>query len=218
MHSSFANASDHRVSGPQNTIRQASYGSHHPPARSLLGNLPGTRNSYWSNTSRFGGNRGQSNFGNSHGSGRFGNSRFGGANFANASFSGFGSSSLASERFDHFGGFDRGFNHFDRFGHFGFGYGGFGGPWYGGGGGADFWFLGDLFGLALDFTRFAVFPPFGYLGWNVLDLGLQALNSDFGGNDNGYGSYDNGNYQQQAYAPLCPEYYSDENPGCALQF
>jgi hypothetical protein len=204
MHSSLANASGRRVYGPQNTIRQAFYGSHRPPARSSLGSLSGRRNSYWASTSRFSSNRNQSNFGHS-----FGNSRFGGSNFANASFSRSGPSRFGSNGFDGFGRFGGSFNRFDRFDHFGYG--------YGDGGGADFWFLGDLFGLALDFTRFAVFPPFGYLGWNVLDLGLQALNSDFGG-DNGYGSYDNGNYQQQAYAPLCPEYYSDENPGCAQQF
>jgi len=186
----------------------ASYGSHRPPAHSSLGNLSGIRNSYWGSTSRFGGNRGQSNFGNSFGNSRYGTSRFGSSNFANASFSRFGASRFAGNRFDRLGRFGGRFNRFD---HFGFGYGGYGG------GGADWWFLGDLFGLALDFTRFAMFPPFGYLGWNLLDLGVQAVGNEIN-NNNGYGGYDNGNYQQQAYAPLCGEYYSDENPGCAQQF
>jgi hypothetical protein len=147
-------------------------------------------------------NRGPSNFSNSR--------------FTNASYSQFGSGRLGSRRFgsQRFDGFGRGDEGFHRFGRSGYGYGGFGHGSYGGGG-ADFWVLGDLFGLALDFTRLAIFPPFGNLGWNFFGLGLQALDPEFGGsNDEGYG-HNSGNYQQQAYAPLCPAYYSDENPGCA---
>jgi hypothetical protein len=161
-------------------------------------------NSSWANTSRFASNHGQSNFGRS-----FGNSRLGGSNFSNASFSRFG-----SRRFDRFGRFDGGFNRFDRFG-FGFGgygRGGFGDPF-------DFWFLGDLFGLALNLGELSLgWPAWGFVGVNLLDAGVQALSNSSG--DNGNYGYDNSGYgyQQQAYTPLCGNYYSDENPGCIQQF
>jgi hypothetical protein len=104
----------------------------------------------------------------------------------------------------------RGFG-YGRFGHEGFGHfdyggwyrgGGYGGGWHGGG--DDFWILGDLFGLALDFGSLAL-SPWGFLGWNLLDTGIQAVSSlDTGGG-----------YQQSGYnPPLCGSYYSDENPGC----
>jgi hypothetical protein len=112
--------------------------------------------------------------------------------------------------------------HFERAGfgyggyyHRGFGFGGFGGgPWLSPG---DFWLFGDLFGLALDFGRFAAWPTWGLLGANLLDTGLQALSSG----DDSYGSNANDQYYAngpQPYAPLCGNYYSDENPGCLQQF
>jgi hypothetical protein len=64
------------------------------------------------------------------------------------------------------------------------------------------WIFGDLLGLALDFGSLAL-SPWGLLGWNLLDTGIQAI-----------GSSDSG-YQQSGYnPPLCGNYYSDENPGC----
>ena len=79
----------------------------------------------------------------------------------------------------------------------------------------DFWFLGDLFGLALNFGELSLgWPAWGFVGANLLDTGLQALSNS--GGDNGNYGYDNPGYgyQQQAYTPLCGNYYSDENPGC----
>lgn len=98
-------------------------------------------------------------------------------------------------------GYGYGYRHFGR----GTWYGGgrYGGGWYGGG--DDLWILGDLFGLALNFGRFA-WAPWGFVGGALLDTSVQALSS-FDSND-----------QQASYdPPLCGNYYSDENPGC-LQY
>jgi hypothetical protein len=156
----------------------------------------------------------------------FGRSRSGGSSFANASFS---NSNANSGRFG-----DRGSSNFagggwhrrglgqnrsgyaelgrGRFGHEGFrhrgiGYGGYGRGWDGGG--DDFWFLGDLFGLALDFGRFAITPwaPVGLVGLDLLNTGIQALGN---WDQNSQRSY----YDQPGYAPLCGTNFSDENPGC----
>jgi hypothetical protein len=95
-----------------------------------------------------------------------------------------------------------------RFGHDGFGYGPFRHGGYGhfgdgrGYGGDDLWILGDVFGLALDFTRLAL-SPWTSLGWNLLDTGAAAL-----------GNLDNDNQPSSYNPPLCGNYYSDENPGC----
>jgi len=119
--------------------------------------------------------------------------------------SGFSGSGVGSSRF--------GYNNFGRGS---FGYGGYGHRGFGFGGN-DFWFLGDLFGLALDFGRFAWSPwaPVGLLGWDLLDSGIQALD---GLDSNGQQSYTNQQQpypdDQQPYTPLCGTYYSDENPGC----
>jgi hypothetical protein len=117
----------------------------------------------------------------------------------------------------------------NRFGYGHFGYGGFG---YGGGWFndpfADLWFLGDLFGLALDVGRFAIGPAWGFLGADLLGTSLQAL-SDAGGDsydNNSYSSYGDNSYADQTdfadgsqfrSAP-CGNYYSDENPGCVQQY
>ena len=179
-----------------------------PSARFTPGNLSGRGNSYRSDTSYFNANRGSSNYGNS---------RFSGANFTNTSFTRSGSGSFGgsfgSER-GRFG--QRGGSGYGRYGHNGYGYGHFGhgdgrygGGWYGGGygggwygGGDDLWILGDLFGLALNFGRFAL-EPWSYLGGALLDTSVQALSS-----------FDNYDQQASYNPPLCGNYYSDENPGC----
>jgi hypothetical protein len=77
-----------------------------------------------------------------------------------------------------------------------------------------------LFGLALDFGRLALLPPWGVVGSSLLDLGLQAFDSGDNGSG-GYNGYDNGSYYAgggEPYPPLCGRYYSDENPGCQQQF
>jgi hypothetical protein len=144
----------------------------------------------------------------------FGNSRFSGYHPTNASFSSVGSVRFGGVRSSNFrrGGFqsrDAGYNHFghnglgrSRFDHGGFGHGG------GYGGDNDFWIFGDLFGLALDFGRFAWSPwaPLGLAGLSLVENGIQALDSL----DNQQ-SYTN---EQQSYGPLCGTYYSEENPGC----
>jgi hypothetical protein len=95
-----------------------------------------------------------------------------------------------------------------RSGHHGFGYGhvrhgGYGHFGGGGGyGGDELWIFGDLFGLALDFTRLA-WSPWTYLGGNLLDTGVTALSN-----------LDNYNQPSSYNPPLCGNYYSDENPGC----
>ena len=145
----------------------------------------------------------------------------------NASFSRFGSTQLGGSQSHGFQG-----NSFARngFGHQGYGHrdngrggwhgGGWHGAgwrgegWYGGGygGGNDFWFLGDLFGLALNFSSLALNPwtPVGLAGWNLLDTGIQALSSL----DNNDQSLDNSDQQSSYNPPLCGTYDSDENPGC----
>jgi hypothetical protein len=199
--------------------RGYSPGSDRPPsARSNIGNWSGrgnsyrTRSSFGTSATYFNANRGRSNLGNS---------RFAGGSLENASFSRFGSNQFAGSRFQ---GFERnsfGRNGLGRRGYGDFGRGGFGyhrGGWYGGGGhggewhrggwnggGNDLWFLGDLFGLALDFGSFVWNPwaPVGLLGLNLLDTGIQALDS-----------LDNNDQQASYNPPLCGNYYSDENPGC----
>jgi hypothetical protein len=146
----------------------------------------------------------------------------------NASFSRFGSGQFGGSQSHAFqgnsfarNGFGRqGYGHSDN-GRSGYGYGRSGwhgggwrgggwrgGRWYGGGGyggGDDFWFLGDLFGLALNFSSLALNPwaPVGLAGWNLLDTGIQALSS-----------FDNNDQQSSYNPPLCGTYDSDENPGC----
>jgi hypothetical protein len=186
--------------------------------------------------SRFGG----SNFSNASFSGASRNgggaSRFNHTRRANFGHNGFQGGDGGFSHVGGSGGYDRfggnGFGH-NRggdggFGHQGFGrgdfargghgYGRFGHDrgWYGRGGYGgrdDFWFLGDLFGLALDFGTLAFSPwsPLGFVGLDLLNTGIQAI-----------GSFDQNNQQsyedQQAYAPLCGTYYSDENPGCQEQW
>jgi hypothetical protein len=158
-----------------------------------------------------------------HGRNSFGNSRFAGASLTNTSFSGVGSGRFTGARSSNlarsgFSGSGVGSSRFgyNNFGRGSFGYGGYGHRGFGFGGN-DFWFLGDLFGLALDFGRFAWSPwaPVGLLGWDLLDSGIQALD---GLDNNGQQSYTNQQQpypdDQQPYTPLCGTYYSDENPGC----
>ena len=194
--------------------RVNSFGANRPPyARSQI-NAAERGNVHSAGISYSTANRGRSNFGNS---------RFGGYHPTNASISSLGSGRFEGRSSDFGrGGFqsrDRGYN---RFGHNGFGrnrfgYGGYGrrgfgdgGSGYGRGygGGDDFWIFGDLFGLAFDFGRFAWSPwaPLGLAGFSLLENGIQVLD----GLDNQQ-SYAN---EQQAYAPLCGTYYSEENPGC----
>jgi hypothetical protein len=219
-----ANASPARVSGPTNTLRHVDFANSNRPPTSraaTLGSLSGRGNSSWSNTSYFVANHGRSNSGGS---------RFPGSSFTNgqssfsrsSSFGGAGSRSFGFSRAGfRRDGFGRGRYGYGRFGHRGYGYGGWGGdPWSSG---ADFWFLGDLFGLALDLGRFAVWPTWGLAGLNLLDSGLQALDSSGGdsyGNDYG-GAYNGGQYytnQAPPYPALCGTYYSDENPGCQREY
>ena len=141
-------------------------------------------------------------------------SRLGSAQFGGSQSHGFGGNSFARNGFGR-----EGYGHGDS-GRSGYGYGRgnwHGGGWHGGGwyrggygGGNDFWFLGDLFGLALNFSSLALNPwaPVGLASWNLLDTGIQAL-SNLNNNDQ---SFDN---QQSSYnPPLCGTYDSDENPGC----
>jgi len=197
-----------------------------------LGSLSGRGTSSWTNRLRFGANEGRANFGGS---------RFSGGRFENASFSRFGNRGFGGARgygFRHgfgYGGFQHGWGYGYGFHHYGYGFGGWGGD----SGWDDLWFLGDLFGLALDFGRLAITPAWGIASWGLLDAGLQALNSigdsndngygNYGDDDNGYGVYDNGrqynSFQyddenrfyaasaQSTYPALCGRYYSDENPG-----
>jgi hypothetical protein len=179
-----------------------------PSARPDTSNASARANSY-NNT-----NRGRNSFGNS---------RFAGASLTNTSFSGVGSGRFTGARSSNFGrsGFTGSGVGSSRFGYNNFGRGSFGYGGYGhrgfGYGGNDFWFLGDLFGLALDFGRFAWSPwaPVGLLGWDLLNSGIQALD---GLDNNGQQSYTNQQQpypdDQQPYTPLCGTYYSDENPGC----
>jgi hypothetical protein len=202
------------------------------------------------------------------GNGHFNSNRFDGGSFRAASMSrsgakgSFGSGRFAgsrnfefgSNRLGHsgygngrFGGHGYGYNHYGHFGysHFGYGHYGYGGlGWHGGWGDdpfADLWFLGDLFGLALDITRLAIMPAWGFVGADLLGTGLQALSSlgddsnSYGGyGDSSYGYYSNDSYpsynagyfvDQPYYATRagflatpCGNYYSDENPGCRQQF
>jgi hypothetical protein len=241
-----------------NNARHASFGSDRPlnTNRSSFGNLSARGNgSSWSNASYFRSNGANSNFhsarsaaGGFTGGGRSNGGHFNGANFRNASMSRSGAG-----RFGSSGNFGSGRNAFNRggFGGRGFGYGRFGyGGWghrgwgYGGWGGswwdnpfADLWFLGDIFGLALDVGRFAIMPAWGFLGADLLSTGINALSNldnssdydnsnSYGDNSHGnyqpYGNYQNDSYADQAfystpsrYGPaLCGNYYSDENPGC----
>ncbi len=179
------------------------------------------------NGSRFGVRSGRSNFGG----GRFA----GGGRFQNASFSRSGNRGFRGSRGFGYGhaGFRRSGWGYGGFRHYG--YGGWGGdPWF-----SDLWFLGDLFGLALDFGRFAIAPAWGILAPSLLNVGLQAVNS-LNSDDDSYGNsyrtsygsandifdngqfFDNADYQvhaaQSSYPALCGRYYSDENPGCRQEF
>lgn len=168
------------------------------------------------------------------------NRGFGGGNFRNAAMSrsganrGFGSGRFRDSRNFEFGRnrFGRGGFGDGRFGGRGFGYGHFGYGGFGYGGGwfsdpfADLWFLGDLFGLALDIGRFAIMPAWGFLGADLLGTGLQALNNlgDNTYDNSSYGSGDN-SYEPPYYATRsqfltapCGNYYSDENPGCLQEY
>jgi hypothetical protein len=174
------------------------------------------------------------------------NHDFGGGNFRNAAMSrsaanrGFSSGRFGSSR-----NFEFGHNRFGRggfgdgrfggrgfgYGHFGYGHFGYGGFGYGGGWFSDpfsdFWFLGDLFGLALDIGRLAIMPAWGFLGADLLGTGLEAL-GNLGDNnyDTGsYGYYGDNSYNQRYYATRsqfltapCGNYYSDENPGCLQEY
>jgi hypothetical protein len=245
------------TSNSGNFARHASFasnGANRPGAnRSSLGNLGGRGTGSWSNGSTFRSNRTagggfrnasftRSSTTSSFGSGRFGGSRnfdFGGNRLGR---SGYG--------YGRYGGHGYGYNHFGygRFGYGHFGYGGFG--WHGGYGWhggwwddpfADLWFLGDLFGLALDIGRFAIMPAWQIVGADLIGTGVQALAS-LGNDDNSYGGYDDnsyGYYNNESYpsynvgiyvdqpyyatradfvtAP-CGNYYSDENPGCLQRF
>lgn len=204
-----------------------------PSARPNTGNVSARANSFnsYNNASRD-----RTGFGNAHfagasltntsfsgvGSGRFSSAR---SSNARSSFAGrgIGSSSSAYNGFGRsnfgYGGYGRGYGHrgfgYGRFGYGGLGYGG----WYGGGN--DLWFLGDLFGLALDFGRFAWSPwaPVGLVGWDLLNSGIQALDDQDNNDQQSYQqpylndqqTYPN---DQQPYTPLCGTDYSDENPGC----
>jgi len=201
--------------------------------------LSGRGNSSWTNRSRFNGNGGRSNFGGS---------RFSGGRFQNALLSRFGNRGLGGARgygygrgrFG-YGGFHHGWGYGYGFNHFGYGYGGWGfDPWWN-----DLWFLGDLFGLALDFGRFAIAPAWSIAGAGLLETGLQALSSigdsnddggygNYGYDNDGYNDYDNGpqydSFQYDdgnrfyatsavsTYPALCGRYYSDENPGCRQEY
>ena len=172
------------------------------------------------NGSRFGELGGRSNFGG----GRFA----GGGRFQNASFSRFGNRGFRGSR--GFGYGHAAFRHggwgFDGYRHYGYGFGGWGGdPWF-----SDLWFLGDLFGLALDFGRLAIAPAWGFVAPSLLNAGLQAVNSldsNDDSSDDSYGGYENAQYFDNAgdysynappYPALCGRYYSDENPGCWQEF
>jgi hypothetical protein len=143
------------------------------------------------------------------------NARFENAHFTHAGF-GYNRSAYGHDGYGH------GSRH--DYGRYGYGRdwhrGGWHSGWYGDGwndGGDGFWFLNDLFGLALNFGALAITPwsPVASFGWNLLDAGVEALdNSD---------NYDQqrSDYQaqfdlddQQSYPTLCGNYYSDENPGC----
>ena len=177
------------------------------------------------NGSRFATRSGRSNFGG----GRFASE----GRFQNASFSRFGNRGFA--RSHDFGYAHAGFRHggwgYRGYGHHGYGFrGGWGGdPWF-----SDLWFLGDLFGLALDFGRFAIAPAWGFVAPTLLSAGLQAVNSLDSNDDaydasygNSYGGYENAGYfdnvggyaeNAESYPALCGRYYSDENPGCRQEF
>jgi hypothetical protein len=217
---SFDRASPSRSNGVvgRQMNRASSFGSDRPPyVRANSGNASDRGTSQPTNTSYRAVNRGGFNFGNS---------RFAGPSFTNTSFSNSNSGRFGGGRSSNFGhggmqgrgfgynhsgysGFGRGRFGYDGFRHRDFGYSGFdrGGGY---GGGDDFWFFGDLFGLALDFGRFAFSPwaPLGFVGLDLLNTGIQAIGSlDY----NNQQSYNNA---QQSYAPLCGTYYSEENPGC----
>jgi hypothetical protein len=175
------------VSGPGNDLRRrAPFGSDRPSdARSTLARFTNRGNSAGSH---FAGDRAGSRTGSRRlaGSPSFG--------FERTSFGhrgGYGGLGYGQRRFDH-DGFGGAFRH-GGYGHFGD---------RGGYGGDDLWILGDVFGLALDFTRLAL-SPWAYLGWNVLDTGVTAL-----------GNFDNYNQPSSYHPPLCGNDYSDENPGC----
>jgi hypothetical protein len=203
--------------------RANSFEDRPPSARPSTGNVSLRGNSYAAGNAFGNVNRGRSNFGNS---------RLGSASLTNASFSNSGSGRLGGARSADFGrrGLQNGFGHDSegyngfRRGHFGYGAYGNGGYGYGHfgyrgwRGGNDLWILGDLFGLALDFGRFAWSPwaPLGLVGLDLLDTGVQAL-SNLDNNDNGYPDYGYQQpytYDQPSSAALCGSDYSVENPGC----
>jgi hypothetical protein len=226
------------------------------------GTRGGVTNMALAGNNRSGMNFGASRFGNA---GLMAHNNFGGSSFANAglgsfghgnSFSG-GSFSGAGSRFGSNGGFGHtgyghswngGYGHggYGRggYGHYGYGRYGYGHGWgygrgwgygWGGWGGNGWWFLDDLFGLALNATSYALNPwsPFATLGANLIGDGVQALgnldnNNNYGGDYDDQGSYgvdsnDSGYYDKsgytdppyrQPYQPLCGTEDSAENPGC----
>jgi hypothetical protein len=229
--SNFRSASGHGGFRARNAYRSGrTFGADRPTNRGggKLGSLSGHgRGNSWGHASRFGGRHGhdwRSDFGGSGFGGREG--------FRNASFSRFGDRGFRGSRgygYSH-GGFRNGVWGYGGYRHNGYGFGGWGGdPWL-----SDLWILGDLFGLALDFGRFAIAPAWGFLAPSLLNVGLQAVNS-FDSNDDSYGNsydslyggYENAQYFDNAedyaysapsYPALCGRYYSDENPGCRQEF
>jgi hypothetical protein len=173
-------------SGPGNGLRpSAPFGSDRPSgARSTLARFTNRGNSAAFHFDRAGSGIGSGRF---SGSPSFGFERASFGHQAGDRGSGYGQS--------RFGRDGLGYGQFRHGGHGHFGDGG-------GFGGDDLSILGDVFGLALDFTRLAL-SPWTYLGWNVLDTGVAAL-----------GNFDNDNQPASYNPPLCGNYYSDENPGC----
>jgi hypothetical protein len=176
------------ASGPGNDLRRrAPFGSDRPPgARSTLARFTNRGNSAGSH---FDGDRAGSRTGSG---GLAGSPSFG---FERTHFGHQGSYRGLGGGHGRFGrdGVGAGQFHHDGYGRFSDG---------GGYGGGDLWVLGDLFGLALDFTRL-LWSPWTYLGFNLLDAGVTAL-----------GNFDNHDQQASYNPPLCGNYYSDENPGC----
>ncbi len=176
-------------------------------------------------------------FGSGGGSFNGGGSRFGGGNGFSGSGFGHGwngGSGRWNSGYGHGGYGHGGYGH--GYGRWGYGHGwGYGwGPGWGGWGGDGWWFLDDLFGLALNVTSFALNPwtPFATLGADLIGDGVQALgnldSNNYGGDSGDQGSYgvyanDPGSYYnsdytyppyRQTYQPLCGTVDSAENPGC----
>jgi len=184
-------------------------------------------------------NAGLAGFG--HGNSFSGGSRFGGGSgFGHSGYGGgYGhgwTGSYSHGGYGHYGYGHYGDGHAWGYGR-GWGYGwgpgwGRGHGWGWGWGGDGWWFLDDLFGLALNVTSYALNPwsPFATLGADLIGDGVQALGNLNNNNNNGnYGDsygvyandpsyYDNSNYTyppyRQPYQPLCGTDYSTENPGC----